>query len=346
VSHAAITGWGMAVPERVATNAELARSIPGVDADWIVRRTGIAERRLAAAHETTSTLATEAGRRALACADVSASDLDLVVVGTCTPDHMIPATAPLVQDALGATRAGAFDVNAACAGFLTALATADGLIRAGRAERALVIGAEVLSRFVDWQDPRTCVLFGDGAGAVVLERSDEPAGLLWLTMGSAGDAAPLLKVPAGGSARPASPETVAAREHVVAMNGPEVYRAAVRIIAGAAQDVMARAGLERDDVDLFIAHQANQRIIDDVAARLALGPERVFSNVARYGNTSAASVPLALCEAADRGLLEEGSRLVLSAVGAGLVWMAGVAVWTAAATRVAEHDHHLTGAIA
>ncbi|MGZ4204786.1 MAG: beta-ketoacyl-ACP synthase III [Actinomycetota bacterium] len=328
MTFAAITGWGMGVPERVATNADLAARVPNIDEEWIVRRSGIRERHLAADGETTSTLAIAAGREALAEAGVDAGQLDLVVVATCTPDRQIPGTAPVVQEALGAKRAGAFDINAACAGFLTAYSIADAMIRAGRIARAVVIGSEVLSRFVDWTDPKTCVLFGDGAGAVVLERSDEPAGLQSLATGADGAGASLIHVPAGGSAQPATAESVAARAHFIRMNGPEVYRAAVRIMAGAAMDVMAKAELAPDDVDLLIAHQANQRIIAEVGERIGIRDDRLFSNVARFGNTSAASVPIALCDAARRGLLHPGSRYVLTAVGAGLVWAAGAGIWT------------------
>lgn len=329
MSYARISGWGMSVPDRVVTNGDLAREIPGVDEDWIVRRSGILERRIAGPEETTSTLATEAARRALACAGVGAEEIDLVVVATCTPDRLIPSTAPLVQAALGATRAGAFDVNAACAGFLTALAAAEAMVRTGSVRRALVIGAEVMSRFVDRSDPKTSVLFGDGAGAVVIEQSEALAGLLFLELGADGAAASLIEVPAGGSARPASAATIAAGEHAIRMNGPEVYRAAVRVMAQAAERAAARAGFRVPDADLLIMHQANQRIIDEVGARVGIAPDRVFSNVERYGNTSAASVPIALCEAANTGLLRPGSRLMVSVVGAGLTWAAGVLLWTA-----------------
>lgn len=338
MTFAAISGYGMAVPDRAVTNADLARLIPGIDQEWIVQRSGIHERRLAGDGETTATLATAAARRALERAGLAPEDIDVIVVGTCTPDQPIPATAPIVQAALGARRAAAFDVNAACAGFLTGLAAADALVRSGRCRRALVIGAEVLSRFVDWSDPRTCVLFGDGAGAVVLERSEAPAGLVSLTMGAAGESAALIQIPAGGSARPASAQTVASGAHFIAMNGPEVYRAAVRIMSEAAVEAMAQAGLDADDVGLLIVHQANQRIITEVGKRLGLPQERVYSNVARYGNTSAASVPIALCEAADRGLLQPGGRVVLAAVGAGLAWAAGAAVWTATRTGAPEAE--------
>lgn len=346
MTFAAITGWGRAVPDRRVTNEELAQDIPGIDAEWIVRRSGIRERRMAGQGESTSTFATAAGRQALERAGVEPEELDVIVVATCTPDRPIPATAPIVQAALGAARAGAFDVSAACAGFVTALGVADGLVRSGRVQRALVVGAETMSRVVDWSDPKTCVLFGDGAGAVVLEASDETAGLLSLTVGAAGEAASLIHVAAGGSAQPTTAETVAARAHVVAMNGPEVYRAAVRIMADAARDAMAAAKLDSRDVDLLILHQANQRIIDEVGVRLGLEQRQVFSNVASLGNTSAASVPIALCEAAEEGRLFPGARVVLSAVGAGLAWAAATVAWTGTRAGSAEREHRTAGALA
>jgi len=336
VTYAAITGWGMAVPPHALSNADLARSVSGIDEDWIVRRTGILQRHIAGPEDTTSTLSARAGRWALARAGIDPEQLDVIIVATCTPDTTIPATAPRVQAAIGASRAGAFDVNAACAGFLTALGSAHGLICAGAAERALVIGAEVLSRFLDWENPKTCVLFGDGAGAVVLERSEAPAGLLSFAMGADGEGAALIEMPAGGSARPASEASVAAREHTIRMNGPEVFRAAVRIMADASERALAAAGLVASDADLVILHQANQRIIDEVGRRLGTPQQRVFSNVAGYGNTSAASIPIAICEAADRGLLWPGARLVLSAVGAGLTWTSAVVRWTGARTDIRE----------
>ena len=327
--YAAITGWGMAVPEHVVTSAELAAML-GKDEEWITRRSGIRERRIAAPEDTTSSLATAAAQRSLATAGLAAADVDLVIVATTTPDHPIPATAPLVQTRLGAVHAGAFDVNAACAGFLTGLALGTSLIRGGSISTCLVVGAEVLSRFVDWSDPSTCVLFGDGAGAVVLERTDREAGLLDVQFGADGSAAPLLEVAAGGSARPASAKTVDANEHVVRMNGPEVFRAAVRTMTSVAEDAMRLAGIGPDDVDLFIAHQANSRIIDECGERLGLAQDRVFCNVDRYGNTSAASVAIAVCEAAETGALRPGSTLLLSAIGAGFAWGAGVVRWTGA----------------
>ncbi|MGH2794754.1 MAG: beta-ketoacyl-ACP synthase 3, partial [Actinomycetota bacterium] len=279
---------------------------------------------------------------ALVCAGRAGGDVDLVVVATCTPDRLIPGTAPVVQAALGATGSGAFDVNAACAGFLTALAAADAMVRAGSMRCAVVIGAEVLSRFVDRSDPKTSVLFADGAGAVVLERSEAPAGLRSIELGADGSGASLIEIPAGGSALPASAETVAAGRHSIRMNGPEVYRAAVRVMSAAAQRAAFGAGMRAAEADLLILHQANQRIIDDVAERLGMSPEQVFSNVARYGNTSAASVPIALCEAAEAGRLHPGARLILSVVGAGLTWAAGVVLWTGSRDVRSEKLVHAT----
>ena len=326
---ASVSGWGMAVPDHTVTSQSLGDAA-GIEEAWILQRTGIAERRVAGSGETTSTLAIAAGRRALERAGMRPGRLDLIVVATCTPDRIVPACAPLVQAALGALSAGAFDVNAACAGFLSGLASASGLIRCGAMSRALVIGAEVMTRFVDWRDPKTSVLFGDGAGAVVLERTETPGGLLSVELGAEGSGASLIEIPAGGCARPASEETVRGGEHTIRMNGTEVYRAAVRTMSSAAQRAMTAALLDPDAIDLLICHQANQRIIGEVGARLGIAPERVFSNVERYGNTSAASIPIALCEAAEEGRIDAGSRVLLSAVGAGLTWGAGVVLWTGA----------------
>jgi 3-oxoacyl-[acyl-carrier-protein] synthase-3 len=320
---AEITGVGMTVPERVVANDELAATI-GVDDEWVVRRTGIRARHIAGPDERTSTLATLAARRALDDAGVSPEAVDLIVVATCTPDSAIPATAPMVQAALGARSAGAFDVNAACAGFLTAFDVCSALIRAGTVVRAVVVGAEVLSRVVDWSDPKICVLFGDGAGAVVLEASERKAGLLASVFGADGSGANLIRIPEG--------------ERFLRMNGPEVFRAAVRVMTDAARDALRAAGVSAGEIDLLIAHQANQRIIAEVGERLGVSPDGVFTNVERYGNTSAASIPIALCEAVGAGRLRDGSRLLLTAVGAGLTWGAGVIEWTASRARRTEPD--------
>jgi 3-oxoacyl-[acyl-carrier-protein] synthase-3 len=320
-----IGGWGKYLPERVMPNAELATLVDTSD-EWIRARTGIGERRIAAPEETTCTLAVLAARQALERAGVRPADLDLIIVATCTPDYAsMPATASLVQDALGASKAGAFDLNAVCSGFIYGLATGSQFILTGMHRSVLVIGAEVFTRILDWQDRSTCVLFGDGAGAVVLQPSDEPGGLLSFNLGSDGAGACSLYVPAGGSRRPTSAETVAEREHYVKMQGKEVFRFATRVMPESVLQALDAANLTTDDIDLLIPHQANVRIIDAAAKRLKLRDEEVFANVERYGNTSAASIPVALCEAVDEGRVKPGSTVVMSGFGAGLSW--GTAVW-------------------
>jgi 3-oxoacyl-[acyl-carrier-protein] synthase-3 len=306
-------------------NSELAELVDTSD-EWIRARTGIGERRIAAPEETTCTLAVHSARQALERAQVPAEDLDLIIVATCTPDYSnMPATASLVQDALGASHAGAFDLNAVCSGFLYGLATGSQFIVSGAYKSVLVIGAEVFTRILDWQDRSTCVLFGDGAGAVVLQPSEEPGGLLSFVLGSDGAGACSLYVPAGGSRQPTSAETVAEREHYVKMQGRDVFRFATRVLPDSVLQALQAADLTTDDIDLLIPHQANTRIIDAAVRRLKLSESVVFSNVERYGNTSAASIPVALCEAVEDGLVQPGTTLVLSGFGAGLSW--GSAVW-------------------
>jgi 3-oxoacyl-[acyl-carrier-protein] synthase III len=320
-----IGGWGKYMPERIMPNAELAELVDTSD-EWIRSRTGIGERRIAAPDETTCTLAVHAARAALERAHVRPEDLDLIIVATCTPDYAnMPATASLVQHALGAARAGAFDLNAVCSGFVYGLATGSQFILSGAHKSVLVIGADVFTRILDWQDRSTCVLFGDGAGAVVLQPSSEPGGLLSFVLGSDGSGACSLYVPAGGSRSPTSAETVKERGHYVKMQGRDVFRFATRVVPDSVLQALEQAGLTTDDIDLFIPHQANVRIIDATARRLKLAESTVFTNVARYGNTSAASVPVALCEAIDEDLVHTGSTVVLSGFGAGLSW--GTAVW-------------------
>ncbi|MBV9172900.1 MAG: ketoacyl-ACP synthase III [Chloroflexi bacterium] len=320
-----IAGWGKYLPERIMPNSELAELVDTSD-EWIRARTGIGERRIAAPEETTCTLSVHSARAALDRAGVRPEDLDLIIVATCTPDYSnMPATASLVQEALGAERAGAFDLNAVCSGFLYALASGSQFVVSGAYRNVLVVGADVFTRILDWQDRSTCVLFGDGAGAVVLQPSSEPGGLLSFVLGSDGAGACTLFVPAGGSRRPASAETVAEREHYVKMQGREVFRFATRVMPESVVQALDMAGLSTADVDLFIPHQANVRIIDAAARRLQLPEGSVFSNVERYGNTSAASVPVALCEAVEDGLVGSGSTVVMTGFGAGLSW--GTAVW-------------------
>jgi 3-oxoacyl-[acyl-carrier-protein] synthase III len=324
---AQISGWGMYVPERVLTNADLERVVDTSD-EWIFSRTGIRERHIVSdERETTATMAVRAARRALRVANLAPSQVDLVIVATTMPDYPFPATASLVQDALGAAHAGAFDLSAACSGFIYALSVANGFIRSGGADHVLVIGSETLSRMADWTDRNTCVLFGDGAGAVVLSASTERCGVLASELGSDGSGGELLIVRAGGSRAPASYDTVSNGEHYLWMNGREVFRFATTIMPKATEAVVRRAGWQLADLALVIPHQANIRIIESSIKRLGLPPERFFVNVDRYGNTSAASIPIALCEAVAQGRVHPGDKLVLVGFGAGLTWAAAAVEW-------------------
>jgi 3-oxoacyl-[acyl-carrier-protein] synthase-3 len=324
--YAHVTGWGMAVPERVLTNAELTRMVD-TSHEWIVSRTGIHERRIAAKGETTASLAARAGQAALDRTEVQARDLQLVIVATCTPDHLFPATACLVQDRLGAIRAGAFDLSAACSGFIFALQMAAQSIRSGAIDNALVIGAETLSRFTNWEDRGTCVLFGDAAGAFVLQAGERPGGVLACVMRSDGSGGDLLSLPAGGSKLPATSETIARKQHTIHMNGREVFRFAARAMTSATREASQRAGWRIEDVDLVVPHQANLRIIETAARALRLSSDRMMVNIERYGNTSAASIPVAICEAFEQGRIRPDDRLVLVAFGAGLTWGALALQW-------------------
>ena len=331
--YAHITGWGMAVPDRILTNEEISKMVDTSD-EWIVSRTGIRERRIAGKGESTASLAAEAGARALDRTDLSPSDLDLVIVATASPEHLFPATACLVQDSLGATKAGAFDLSAACTGFILALNMAAQAIISGSINNALVIGSETLSRLVDWEDRGTCVLFGDGAGAFVLQASERPGGVLSAVMRSDGSGGKLLSIPAGGSRYPATHETVTKKMHTIRMNGREVFRFATRVMAGATRDVIERAGLEMDEIELVIPHQANQRIIESAARGLGLPMDRFMLNIDRFGNTSSASIPIAVCEAIERGRIRAGDHLVLVAFGGGLTWGALAMQWVTPEAKV------------
>ncbi|MEA3341117.1 MAG: beta-ketoacyl-ACP synthase III [Chloroflexota bacterium] len=326
--HAHIFGWGKAVPQRALTNDDLAQMVDTSD-EWIRSRTGIGERRIVADGETTFTLSLQAARQALEVAGLDPSQLELVIVATATPDHAFPATACLVQDGLGATHAAAFDLSAGCTGFVYGLSVAADLIAAGAYENALVIGAETLSRITNWDDRNTCVLFGDGAGAVVLQADEADGGVLSTTLGSDGSGGDLLRLPAGGSREPASHRTVAEGLHYLTMRGREVFRFAVRTMPAATRQVLEQAGLELSDLSLLIPHQANQRIIDSSARSLGLSSETVFSNLERYGNTSAASIPIALCEAVAQGRIERDDLVVCVGFGAGLTWGAAAIRWSA-----------------
>jgi 3-oxoacyl-[acyl-carrier-protein] synthase-3 len=323
--YAAITGWGKAVPERLLTNHDLESMVDTTD-EWIVSRTGIRERHIVGPNDSTTSLAVSAARDALLKAGRTADDLDLIVVGTATPDDFLVSTACLVQAEIGGS-AGAFDVGAACAGFVTSLSVGTQFVNAGVYKRVLVIGVDTLTRYVDYTDRSTCVLFGDGAGAVVIEATDEPRGMLSTVLGADGDGHKHLFVPGWGSLVPESADLFPEYRPYLQMNGKEVFRFAVQVLGDAAIQAVEKVGLTLDDIDMLIPHQANKRIIDAAARRLELGPDRVMMNLDRYANTSAASVPIALCEAAESGQLREGMNLVTVAFGAGLAWAAGVIRW-------------------
>jgi 3-oxoacyl-[acyl-carrier-protein] synthase-3 len=320
---ARIIGVGKHLPQRVLSNDDLEKMVETSD-QWIVDRTGIRERRIAAEDETAATLGAEAARMALRTAAIDPDSIDLVLCATCSPDGFFPATSSLIQEALGAHHAAAFDVNAACVGFLAALATGSQFIEAGSYKRVLVVGSEVFSRIVNWSDRSTCVLFGDGAGAVVLERA-ESGGVKSMVMQSDGAGAKLLYARAPTS----SPQSVTEAEgYCIVMDGREVFRFAVRAMEDSSRQAVGAAGLTVDDIALAVPHQANQRIIAAVAKGLGLPMDRMFSNVERYGNTSSASIPVALCEAWEEGRLQRGDNLLLVAFGGGLVWGASVLEWT------------------
>lgn len=325
--YAHVTGWGMAVPERVLTNQDLAQMVDTTDA-WIRERTGINERHIASPDETSASLAARAALKALEIANLSPEALDLIIVATSSPEHIFPATACLVQDRIGANKAGAFDLSAACSGFIFALNMAAQSIRSGAIQNALIIGTETLSRLVDWQDRNTCILFGDGAGAFILQASEIPGGILSGVMRSDGSGSDLLTLPAGGSYMPASLETVQQGMHFIKMNGREVFRFATRVMAHATREAVEKANLKLDDIHLIIPHQANLRIIEAAARSLAIPMDRCVVNLERYGNTSTASIPIAAVEAIEQGRLKPGDRVVIVGFGAGLTWGAMVIQWS------------------
>ncbi len=325
--YAHITGWGTAIPQEVLTNDDLAAMVETSD-EWIRSRTGIRERRIAAPEESTATLASQAALAALEVAGVSPSQVDLIIVASSSPEYIFPATACLVQDHIGADKAGAFDLSAACTGFIYALSMAAAQIRGGAIDTAVVIGSETLSRIVNWEDRNTCILFGDGAGAFVLQASDEPGGVMSSVMRSDGSGAKLLILPGGGSRYPATMETVRQGMHYVQMSGREVFRFATRVMAQATREVVEKAGLDIEDVNLVVPHQANQRIIDAAARGLKLPAERFMVNLERYGNTSTASIPIAAVEAVEKGRLRPGDHVVLVGFGGGLTWGALLAQWS------------------
>ncbi len=322
VRYAHIVGWGMEVPDDVLTNADLEAVVETTD-EWIRTRTGIQERRIANERESVVTLGFEAARKALDHANIMPGDLDLIIVATSTPEDIYPSTASKIQNLIGATRAGAFDLSAACSGFVYALNMAAQSIRSGSMTTALVIGAEVNSRVLDWNDRSTCILFGDGAGAVVLQGRDEPGGLLSCVLGSDGSGADLLGIPTVGYA--SIPEGRAL--HKLHMDGREVFRFATHIVNESVREVVADAGLTMADIALIVPHQANQRIISAAARSLNVPESLFYSNVHRYGNTSAASIPIALCEAEKEGRLKPNDNIVIVGFGGGLTWAAAAIKW-------------------
>ncbi len=326
--YAHIIGWGKYAPAKTLTNEDLAQMVDTSDG-WIREMTGIRTRHIASPKESTALMAISAARQAIESANISPQDLELIIVATATPEYPFPATACLVQDGLGAEHAGAFDLEAGCSGFVYALSTAAGMIRAEQYNTILVVGAETLSRITDWNDRATCVLFGDGAGAVVLRGSDAPGGVVASVLGADGSGGELLILPGGGARNPAGAETVTAGMHYIKMNGREVYRFATRVMAQAARTAVEKAGWSLEQVDLFIPHQANMRIIDSAVRALKIPPAKVFCNLEGYGNTSAASIPIALCEAIEAGRVQMGHRLLMVGFGAGLTWAACALQWSA-----------------
>lgn len=322
-----ITGWGMFVPENILTNDDLSKMVDTND-EWIRERTGIRERRIVSENQSTSSLAVEASIKALQVANLRPTDIDLIICSTSTPEYIFPATACLVQDRIGATKAGAFDLLAACSGFIFGVNMAAQSIRSGSIQNALVIGAEAMSRFINWQDRDTCILFGDGAGAFVLQASDMPGGVLSAVMHSDGSGGDSLIIQAGGSKHPATEATVQAGRHYIEMDGKEVFRFATRVMAQATREALDAANIELEDVKWIIPHQANYRIIEAAARGLKIPIERFVINVERYGNTSTASIPIATVEAVDDGRLQLGDQIVFVGFGAGLTWGALTAEWT------------------
>lgn len=326
-----IIGTGSYMPEKVLTNEDISKIVETSD-EWITSRTGIKERRIAAADEATSDMASAAARRAIEAAGISVDEIGLIVVATVTPDMFFPSTACIVQKKIGAMNAVCFDINAACSGFLYALQVARHFINTGNRTTALVIGAEKLSSLINWQDRNTCVLFGDGAGAVVIRRAEEevpnvPGRVLSTVMGSDGNLADLLKVPGGASACPITAENVASRPNTIHMEGRETFKHAVTRMLQASEQALELAGLTAADVDMVIPHQANARIITAIADRLGLPPEKTFMNLDKYGNTSAATIPVALDEAHRQGKIKRGDVIVLVAFGGGFTWASSVVRW-------------------
>ncbi len=323
--RARIAGTGSYAPAKTLTNADLERMVATSD-EWITERTGIRERRIAATGEACSDLALKAAERALASADVRADDLDLILLATCTGDYPLPATACLIQHQLGATKAAACDISAACCGFVYALSVADAYVRTGM-RHVLVIGSEVMSAITDWSDRNTCILFGDGAGAAVISASEEDRGVLSTHLRSDGVLSELIAVPGGGSRLPLSEKVIAEKMNCIKMKGNETFKVAVRMLEEIARETLATNRLRIEDLDLYVPHQANMRILKAVAERLGLPLDKVMLNLDKYGNTSAASIPIALDEAVRQGRIKDGSLVMLGAFGAGLTWASALIKW-------------------
>lgn len=321
-----ILGIGHYVPEKIVTNFDLEKIVDTSD-EWITERTGIKQRHIAAPEQATSDMSVIAAQRALADAGVAPEELDLVILATASPDHAFPSTACLVQDRIGAKNAAAFDLSAGCSGFVYSLGVASQMVKSGLYNKIFIIGAETLSSIINWQDRNTCVLFGDGAGAAVVGEVEEGYGVLGIDLGADGSGGKYLFQPAGGSRKPASEETVANHEHTIHMNGPEVFKFAIQIMGKTAKTALANAGMKPEELDLLVPHQANLRIITSAAKRLKMPMEKVWVNVDKYANTSAASIPIALCEAQSAGALKKGDNVLLAGFGAGLTWAAIVLKW-------------------
>lgn len=326
LNSAGILGLGYYVPEKILTNADIEKLVDTND-EWITERTGIKERRICAPEQATSDLALIAAQRALADANVSAEELDMIIVATISADSNTPSTACILQDKLGAKNAAAFDLSAACSGFVYSSAIASQFIETGVYKKVLVVGAETLSKFVNWKDRNTCIIFADGAGAAVFGVVEDGYGMLSFDLGADGSGAETIEIPGGGSRHPADQETIDNHMHCLHMNGKETFRFAVKAMGSTVVKSLERAGLTKEDIDYLIPHQANIRIIQSAAKRLHLPMEKVFVNIEKYGNASAASIPIALAEAEQEGKLKKGEIIALSGFGAGLTWASCIMKW-------------------
>ena len=324
--HARITGTGSYAPKKVITNHDLERLVDTSD-EWIMNRTGIKERRIAEKDQTTSDLAYEASQKALKAAGLGARDLDLILVATMTPDTILPSMGCILQEKLGAKKAAAFDISAACSGFIYGMSIASAFIQSGTYKNILLVGAEILSRYTDWEDRTTCILFGDGAGAVVIQRHAGKRGILSTHLHSDGSFGDLIRVPAGGASHPASHDTIRKRMHFIRMRGNETFKAAVRALEAVVQETLEHNKVKPEDIDYLVPHQANLRIILAMAQRLNMPMEKVVLTLPKYGNTSAASIPMSLDEAVRDGRIKENHLLLFEAFGGGLTWASALIRW-------------------